>query len=83
MDAPEYIGGRGYGERDCQPDLAFCLGESFSLPPQDNAPIDVNCIWSAPGLKIALVEEALGRSQTEDDGTLMRWLMDTFQSINR
>lgn len=44
MDAPEYIGGRGYGERGCQPDLAFYLRESCSLPPQDNAPIDVNCI---------------------------------------
>ena len=32
-----------------------------------------------PGLAIALVEEALERSQTEDDSTLMRWLMDTLQ----
>ncbi|MGF1524001.1 MAG: Uma2 family endonuclease [Leptolyngbyaceae cyanobacterium] len=30
-----------------------------------------------PGLEMALVEEALHRSQTEDDSTLMRWLMDT------
>jgi Uma2 family endonuclease len=30
-----------------------------------------------PGLEIALVEEALVRSQTEDDSTLMRWLMTT------
>ncbi len=30
-----------------------------------------------PGLEISLVEEALGRSQTEDDTTLMRWLMET------
>lgn len=28
------------------------------------------------GLEIALVEEALQRSQTEDDSALMRWLMD-------
>jgi Uma2 family endonuclease len=32
-----------------------------------------------PGLEIALVEEALRRSQTADDSTLMRWLMDTLQ----
>lgn len=32
-----------------------------------------------PGLEIALVEEALNRSQTEDDSTLMRWLMDTLR----
>ncbi len=30
-----------------------------------------------PGLQIALVNEALGRSQTEDDTTLLRWLMTT------
>ncbi|MEM1290181.1 MAG: Uma2 family endonuclease [Cyanobacteria bacterium P01_H01_bin.162] len=32
-----------------------------------------------PGLEIALVEEALNRSQIEDDSTLMRWLMDTLR----
>ena len=32
-----------------------------------------------PGLEISLVEEALSRSQTEDDGTLIRWLMETLQ----
>ena len=32
-----------------------------------------------PGLEIALVEEALNRSQTEDDSTLMRWLIDTLR----
>jgi Uma2 family endonuclease len=30
-----------------------------------------------PGLKIALVTEALQRSQSEDDGTITRWLMGT------
>lgn len=33
-----------------------------------------------PGLKIALVSEALKRSQTEDDGALTRWLMGTIHS---
>ena len=32
-----------------------------------------------PGLAIALVEEALRRSQTEDDGAISRWLLATFQ----
>lgn len=32
-----------------------------------------------PGLEITLVEEALQRSQTEDDSALMRWLMDTLR----
>ncbi len=31
-----------------------------------------------PGLKISLVEAALQRSQTEDDGTINRWLLQTF-----
>jgi len=30
------------------------------------------------GLKIATVEEALRRSQTEDDGAINRWLLQTF-----
>jgi len=30
-----------------------------------------------PGLEISLIEEALRRSQTEDDTTLMGWLMET------
>ncbi|MGH8002808.1 MAG: Uma2 family endonuclease [Brasilonema sp.] len=31
-----------------------------------------------PGLEIALVEEALNRSQTEDDGAISRWLLARF-----
>ena len=31
-----------------------------------------------PGLEIALVEEALHRSQTQDDGEIARWLIQTF-----
>ncbi|VXD15611.1 conserved hypothetical protein [Planktothrix serta PCC 8927] len=33
-----------------------------------------------PGLKIALVLEALQRSQTEDDGAITRWLMGAINS---
>lgn len=124
------------GERGCQPDAAFYIGPDFRLPPQDNAPIDVNVFgpptlaieigstsfqddlgakrllyerlgvseyWVVnvaeqqviafavaeggsrqirvsgvlPGLEMSLVEEALHRSQTEDDTTLMGWLMET------
>ncbi|RZM82153.1 Uma2 family endonuclease [Leptolyngbya iicbica] len=126
------------GERGCQPDMAFYIGDDFQIPPQDNAPIDVNVFgppalaieisgstfkddlgakrllyerlgvaeyWVVnvaeydviafavadqrsgevqtsevlPGLEIGLVEEALRRSQTADDSTLMRWLMETLQ----
>lgn len=34
-----------------------------------------------PGLEIALVEEALNRSQTEDDGEINRWLIQAFSQI--
>jgi Uma2 family endonuclease len=48
---------------------------------------EVNQGWSGriqdskvlPGLAIALVEETLNRSQTEDDGTVNRWLLDTLR----
>lgn len=123
------------GERGCQPDVAFYIGQDFQLPPQDSSPIDINVFgpptlaieiggssfkddlgpnrllyerlgvgeyWVVnvaeqqvlafavaeggsrqirvsgvlPGLELSLVEDALGRSQTEDDTTLMRWLME-------
>lgn len=32
-----------------------------------------------PELSISLVEEALKRSQNEDDGGVTRWLINTFQ----
>jgi Uma2 family endonuclease len=33
------------------------------------------------GLSLALVEEALKRSQTEDDGAISRWLLMTFSKV--
>lgn len=33
-----------------------------------------------PGLSLTIVEEAMLRSQHEDDGTIARWLMQTFQT---
>ncbi len=35
-----------------------------------------------PRLKISLVEEALQRSQVEDDGTINRWLLQTFTDLS-
>jgi len=34
-----------------------------------------------PGLTMATVEEALQRSQTEEDGEITRWLLQTLQSL--
>jgi Uma2 family endonuclease len=126
------------GVRGCQPDIAFYVGADFRLPPQDNAPVDVNVFgpptlaieigassfkddlgakrllyerlgvaeyWVVnvaerqviafeiaaghsgeiqtsqvlPELTMALVAEALAKSQTEDDSALMRWLMETLE----
>jgi Uma2 family endonuclease len=128
------------GERECQPDLAYYLGESVRRPPKTSQPVDVG-VWGAPtlaieiaatslsddlgqkrllyerlgvaeywvvdvesmivtafavqdggsrqiqvslvlpGLAIALVETALQRSQTEEDGAVNRWLMQEFMPL--
>lgn len=51
---------------------------AFSVENQGSRLIEESIVL--PGLKIALVVEALQRSQTEDDGILTRWLMDTLNS---
>lgn len=50
--------------------IASCLSETESTLIQESQVL--------PGLEIALVEEALRRSQTEDDGAISRWLLATF-----
>jgi Uma2 family endonuclease len=129
---------RKIGEQECQPDVAFYIGDDFKIPDQtSNSPIDlqkysppnlaieiastslsddlgekrllyerlgVNEYWVIntalniviafsiannrsgqiresivlPGLAIATVDAALQRSMTEDDGTINRWLWQTF-----
>ncbi|WP_008307969.1 Uma2 family endonuclease [Leptolyngbya sp. PCC 6406] len=49
--------------------LAFAVAEGGSR--------QIRVSGVLPGLEIALIEEVLGRSQTEDDTSLMRWLMET------
>lgn len=130
---------RKSGFQDAQPDIAFYLGEAFSLPPQDNQPVDVESngapdlvieiasttlsddlgrkrllyerlgareYWVVdvqaaqviafeilegrsgqieisqvlPDLPISIVETALARSQTEDDVTINRWLLEIFNN---
>jgi Uma2 family endonuclease len=125
------------GERECQPDLAYYIGESAQRPSRNNQAIDVDA-WGAPtlaieiasttlsddlgpkrllyerlgvteywvinvktpsviafavanggsrqiqtsqvlpDLAIATIEEALQRSQTEEDGAINRWLLQQF-----
>ncbi len=47
-----------------------------ALFPKDSLPLRESQVL--PGLEISLVEEALQRSQTEDDGAISRWLLATF-----
>lgn len=48
---------------------------AFTIADQRSGEVQVSEVL--PGLEMALVEEALRRSQTEDDITLMRWLLNT------
>lgn len=50
--------------------IAFAIADGGSREIQDSLVL--------PGLAIALVEEALKRSQTQDDGEINRWLLQTF-----
>lgn len=50
--------------------IACCLSPGESIPIRQSLVL--------PGLEIDLVEEALKRSQTEDDGAISRWLLATF-----
>lgn len=50
-----------------------------ALSPTSIKPIRVSNVL--PGLELALVEEALCRSQTEDDGAIIRWLISKFSQI--
>lgn len=50
--------------------VAFTIADRRSGEIQDSLVL--------PGLEIALVEEALKRSQTEDDGEINRWLLQIF-----
>lgn len=133
---------RKTGERECQPDLAYYIGDigtgvEVQRPAKNNQPVDVD-FWGPPtlaieiasttlsddlgqkrllyerlgvaeywvvnvetakmiafkvdnggswqiddsevlpGLKMATIEEALQRSQTEDDGAVNRWLLQQF-----
>jgi len=50
--------------------IASCLSATESRPIYESLVL--------PGLEISLVEEALNRSKTEDDGAISRWLLATF-----
>ncbi|NJL47028.1 MAG: Uma2 family endonuclease [Leptolyngbyaceae cyanobacterium SM2_5_2] len=51
--------------------LAFAVKEGGSGEIRDSRVL--------PGLSLSIVEAAMQRSATEDDGTIVRWLLQTFQ----
>lgn len=68
----EHSGVKEYWVVDASADdvIAFEISEGRSGEIQESQVL--------PGLTIALVESALKRSQTEDDGEINRWLLQTF-----
>lgn len=128
---------RRTSEGECQPDLAFYIGDKIKFPPLNNSPVNINELaaptlvvevaassinddlgfkrllyerlgvkeyWVMnannndiiafeiidggsrriedskvlPGLQIAIVQEAIQRSLTQDDGEVNRWLLQIF-----
>lgn len=140
LDITKYVNAsfQKAGERECQSDAAFYIGEGAQyLPPQNNSPVNIDLFgpptlvieigstslsddlgrkrilyerlgiqeyWVVdvqakqvvafsidegrsgvirssvvlPGLEMDVVEEALERSQTENDGAIAQWLLKTF-----
>jgi Uma2 family endonuclease len=52
--------------------------KAFDL--SSNNSVVINTSQVLPGLEIAIVEEAIKRSQTEDDVTISRWLLTKFNN---
>jgi Uma2 family endonuclease len=53
-------------------------GEAIAFAVADGGSKQIQASQVLPGLAIAVVEEALQRSQTADDGEINRWLLQTF-----
>ncbi|MEY3331998.1 MAG: hypothetical protein RLZZ176_298 [Cyanobacteriota bacterium] len=129
---------RKTNESECQPDLAFYIGDKVKFPPLNNSPVNINeldaptlvieiAVYSVnddlgfkrllyerlgvkeywimdgnnndiiafeiidggsrrieaskvlPGLQIAIIKEAMQRSQHQDDGKINRWLLEIFK----
>lgn len=52
--------------------------EVFAFTVADGGSKQIRDSQVLPGLEIALIEEALKRSQTQDDGAINRWLLQVF-----
>ena len=52
----------------------------IEMPMEDERSGQIRTSGVLPGLEMDLIEEALRRSQTENDGAITQWLMKTFAS---
>lgn len=77
---------RKVGERECQPDLAYYLGDGIQRPPKNNQPVDIN-IYGAPTLAIEIssttLNDDLGQKRLlyERLGVQEYWVVDGQNAI--
>jgi hypothetical protein len=55
-------------------------GEVIAFAVSDGGSRQIHVSQVLPGLPIAIVEQALKPSQTQDDGMIYHWLLQTFQA---
>lgn len=55
-------------------------GEVFAFAVADGGSKQIRVSKVLPGLELDLVEEALQRAQSQDDGAINRWLLQTFNT---
>ncbi len=77
---------RKTGERECQPDLAYYLGEGIQRPPKNNQPVDIDA-YGAPTLAIEIssttLNDDLGQKRLlyERLGVREYWVVDGQNAI--
>lgn len=77
---------RQEGERECQPDLAYYLGDGIQRPPKNNQPVDINT-YGAPTLAIEIssttLNDDLGQKRLlyERLGVQEYWVVDGQNAI--
>ncbi len=55
------------------------MSEVIAFAVENGGSREIRASQILPGLALSVVEEAMQRSQSEDDGALTRWLIQTFQ----
>lgn len=77
---------RKTGERECQPDLAYYVGDGLQRPPKNNQPVDVN-EFGAPTLAVEIASTTLNddlgqkRLLYERLGVREYWVVDVQNAL--